>query len=349
MSYKQLFTFYALLVLGVSFSSHVYAENSARLHILSYVGLNQEQDIGVIEDHLSYFKSNRVPVMTLKNIGGFLKGRKDGVAGVAIVFFNILPERLKNIEPLFQERKLPFTAFISFDEWRAAEDKELLQTLTKKNGVAFGLILPEYKENQNVNDFRSELNRSVAFYREIFNSPPKYVAFSGGLYSKDMKDVLGDYDFEVIMGTNTGVLTSQNILDDWPVSEIDVSDDATLQSLEMTLQTHSFHVEDVLPTATIVHTQKPNLGFTVKGEDTEELEERLKCYASDIGKINMYSILGKRVELRPELEPFKQTKINCIYSGEEDKQGTTQWSRIGFFLQYIPKSNLQDELPEPQE
>lgn len=331
-----------ILIFSLSFTGKVFAEgNDTYIISLSYKDFDQIEDFAVLIDQIEFFERKKTKIIALSDYEEFLKNNSSDKA-VILNFEKANPVSVKAIAPYLLEKNIPFSVFVSLNDWKDAEDLAFLHELSKNSLVNIGLHTIYYEIITDIKDFRHELNRSIDIYKEVIGAAPKYFSFSKGLYTKEMLQTLGGYSFDVVLGQNNGIITLYNYHDVWPQFEITPYKNFTIQGFDIILQTKPLHIEDITPAYSLIDTATPSLGFTIAGSQKEFIDE-IKCFTDRGGLSEGIFILNNRIEIRPKLEENRPYEISCLIRDGVDQNDASIWRRHGFLLYYAPDLNTLSE------
>lgn len=253
---------------------------------------------------------------------------------VALTFDGAHKPTLERVAPILEKADYPYTVFYSSNAVDKAEGGSLnwdeLRALRKNKNVELGILPARYTHlvAEDMATATAAINTALGRYREEFGTDPAYFAWPYGEYSLALKNKLAEYNFVGAFGYHAGVVHATS---DFLALPRFVMNDLTgdIDRFNQTATSLPLPVTDVSPEDPVLKDNPPMIGFTVMPEI--RTLDRMACFVSGQGKVNVRRVAGNRIELRPE-KPFtnRRTRVNCtlpddvIVPGEE-----TPWRWLG--------------------
>lgn len=263
---------------------------------------------------------------------------------LVITFEGGYKSALENAMPVLLHHKIPFTIFYApgkasqnsneFLDWKD------LEFLAKHPYVTLGILPSSYERLAEAlePEIRSAINASIAAHRNHFGTAPRFFAYPFGEYSIKLKDIAQSYNFSGAFTLNSGAASGSSDFVALPRFAMTESY-GDLERFRLISHALPLPVRDITPEAPISETYT-NPGFTTSKSLETDLNA-LSCYVSGQESPEI-SIIGTRVELRPQSKITERTRINCTLPGPEDR-----WRWLGMLI--IPPADKEDSNPEPDE
>lgn len=276
---------------------------------------------------------------------------------VAFTFDGTDPSLFQTAFPLLQNRKLPFTVFVSPGKLDDATRSGVgvtwsdVKTLAKQKGVTIGVMPYSYGRMTAWNDerIRSELNKAKIRYREELGSEPAYFAYPYGIYTARVRGEVEKMGFKAAFGQQSGLV--HRGADRLALPRFTMTDDfGDLDRFRLTSHALPLPVSDVEPKESIISENPPVIGFTVSPSIPASDVKKLVCFGSGIGKLKT-EILGKnRVEIRfPQAFDDGRSRINCtLPTTAKPEQDVQSWRWLGFLLATAEDEPVKPETPAEQ-
>ena len=301
------------------------------------------------KEHIKELTTDGYTVLPLRDI---IRALKNGAPlpqkTVALTIEGAWLSTLQNALPLLQEAQLPVTLFISTDNADGTQPNHLdwkqLKTLKKNKLIDLGIMPAAYvhMSDYGAAENAAFINRAVTAYQENMGEEPPFFAYPYGEYSNDIRAQVSEYPFMAGFAQQSGVIHGESDFMALPrFIMTDIYGD--IDRFRLTANALPLPVVDVMPDDMVMADNPPMIGFTV-ASDIKDLD-RLSCFVSGLGKIDLVKPGGNRVEIRLE-EPLvdRRTRINCTIPDETIIPGEPQsWRWFG--MQLVNK----DFMEEPSE
>ena len=262
---------------------------------------------------------------------------------VVITFDGSEKSVLTHAAPLLKKHQFPFTVFLAPKRIRDNNPRFLnrkdIKRLRKNQLVSFGIHPDKYDAptHHDINEFdelssiRASLNNSVAFYRDLFGTQPKYLAFRHGVYSEMQLRAIENYDFDAILGQHSGVAyhnPTGSILPRFVMTE----NYADQNRFNMVTKALPLPVDEVHPKPSVLKYKNPAIGFTSISNATLD---KLSCYASGQAKPRLER-LNDRIEIRLNEEiSTSRFRVNCTLPVKGKKTEEIKWRWHGFLFERL--------------
>ena len=271
---------------------------------------------------------------------------------IALTFNGAYAKTLDNAISLLVEHQLPFTLFFSssridhrstqFMSWRD------LRRLKKTGLASFGLMPANYLHlvNHDSERVRQEINIALNRARQELGMRPSFFAYPYGEYSKTVQEIVDSYDFEGVFGHHGGAINKH--ADRLSLPRFSFTDGyASADRFELTARTLPLPLIDITPDDHFIPKGvAPQIGFTVNDTDIGDLD-RLACFASGIGKIDLIRLDGQRFEIRFDALPAEgRLRINCTLPYKDEQPGEAprwHWYGMMFTIGYAGDLNPENE------
>jgi peptidoglycan/xylan/chitin deacetylase (PgdA/CDA1 family) len=271
---------------------------------------------------------------------------------VALTFDGIDYSIFNKAIPLLLEKKIPFTLFVSPGQLDGAQRSgngvrwEDIADLSKDKLATIGLTsytyghLGSWTEEQLIAD----LNRAKTRFREELKMEPEYFAYPFGEYSPAFRSAVSRQGFVAAFGQNSGAVSSPS--DKLALPRFTMTRDfADLDRFRMTSEVLPLPATDISPASQVLTDNPPTPGFTVAPEISKSDLQKMTCFASGIGKLQIQILGDSRVEIRfPKGFDDTKGRMNCTLPGpQSDLNDEPRWRWIGFL--YTVPANLMAPSP----
>ena len=333
-----------LMLALFSFSHAAYAlkEDQSAARILTYQGIGYNDSpassvtLSQFETHIQELAQGDYNVIALPDMIRAYNNNAPLPSNAVIITFDGSEKSTLDIAaPLLQQHQFPFTVFISPERIKSKNPRYLnlkdVKRLSKMQLVTFGIHPEKYEDPspQNIENIRKNLNNAVSFYREFFNTQPKYLAFPHGIYSQTHLKVIKNYDFEALFGQESGV--SYNNKEYSPLPRFVMTENYAGQDrFNMIVNSLPLPAEDVTPSVSVIENNSPAIGFTASNELNLD---KLSCYPSGQGKAAIEK-LNNRIEIRLKKD-IKQSRfrVNCTLPVKNLETDEVRWRWLGFLFE----------------
>ncbi len=156
---------------------------------------------------------------------------------------------------------------------------------------------------------------------------PRLFAYPYGEYDLALRDLIEELGFEAAFGQNSGVAGKG--ADRFTLPRFSLNETyGDEKRFRLIIDTLPIPVRDVTPAESILTTNPPHIGFTVD-ESIDEVD-KLVCYVSGIGSVQLEILGERRVELRMS-EPFVRgrNRVNCTMPGPDRRW---RWFGLQFLV-----------------
>ncbi|MGM0422121.1 MAG: polysaccharide deacetylase family protein [Pseudomonadota bacterium] len=290
--------------------------------------------------HIALINTEKYNVLPLAEITERLdNGAPLPENAIALTFNGAYTATLDNAISLLVENDLPFTLFFSsaridhrstqFMSWRD------LRRLKKTGLASFGIMPANYLHlaHQDNERIREEINTALSRTEKELEIRPSFFAYPYGEYSKSVQEIVAGYDFDAVFGQHGGAISKQS--DRLALPRFSLTDGyASADRFELTARTLPLPLTDITPDDHyIAKGVAPQIGFTVDDTDIGDLD-RLSCFASDIGRIDLIRLEGQRFEIRFETLPAEgRLRINCTLPYKDKQPGEDpRWHWFGMMF-----------------
>lgn len=342
-----LFTALALMLLPtLAQAATAIAEDKSAAVILSYgrVGEDAYPETNIDPDqfqaHLEEILTGDYTIASLPDIIKNLKAGNEIQAGtIAITFEGGYKSAFENAMPLLIQNKIPFTVFYAADKANQNSQQFLnwedLNFLAKHPGVTLGVLPAAYSPDAT----RDDINRAIVEHRNHFNHKPELLSYPYGEYTTDLKSIASQSGFTAALTLNSGVLSASSDFMALPRFTMTESY-ADLDRFRTVTNALPLPATDITPETPLSNeTETP--GFTITLDLKSDLEtSTLSCYISGQNAPEI-SIIGTRIELRPQSDFDERTRINCTLPGPDDR-----WRWFGMLLVHEAELNPQPAAPQ---
>ncbi len=237
--------------------------------------------------------------------------------------------------PRLRDAGLPFTLFVATDAVdRGSETymtwsqiRELVDSglVTVGSQTASHASMPPRRAEDN----RAEIMRSNAAFRRELGSAPKLFAYPFGYYSLSAQAVVREAGFDAAFAQTSGVAHGR--ADRLALPRFALNEQyGGLDRFRLVANALSLPVSEIVPADPVVLDPNPPFyGFTVDQALSEQLD-RLACFASGQGKVQVERLAGRRVEVRLTA-PLTQrrARVNCTMPGPD---GRWRWFGRQFYV-----------------
>ncbi len=305
--------------LQVRTSSADIEEDSNYALILAYKNIGEDNNIGLNEfkAHINLLSMNNYNILPIKEIIKSLEN-KDNLAGKTIgISIDGEEKYIKNIiAPILKDKKLPFTIFIKNSNLNSSNhymDWSDIKKLDKNKSIDIGISL------------NTELNKIIYEYRDNLNSEPKLIAYPFGEYSLKTDNIIKNYpDLSGFTLDASLIHENSNFL---RIPRLQIGNEySDIERLSTILHSKPLPAYDILPIDNYTDNREPVIGFTI----TDEIKDlkKLKCFASNQGKLKAKNIGENRIEIRTKLElSNERTSITCTLPIEKKLAGENLYTR----------------------
>lgn len=339
-------------------------ENSAV--ILAYFHIGDDSwpasnlELEDFQTHLDELSNGDTAPLPVSEIVATLKQDKNiAPNAIGLTFEGAYKSLLDQAIPALLAKKIPFTIFVNpqaidrkSPQYMSWDD---LAALARKKEVSFGLSISSASSDEA--ETRRLLNSGIARFREEFGTEPRLFAYPQGEYTTALKKAVQQAGFNAAFGLQSGAIGGRS--DFMALPRFTMTDNyGDLDRLEIVARTRPLPVHDIQPEASLLDTEDALIGFSLD-KDVQGLGKKLRCFASNQGKIEPQFLGDNRIEIRPHVGWGERLRINCtvpILSSDPDPEdaGTTETLRwIGFLLSVrdVPGANNpgQDAPPPPPE
>lgn len=285
------------------------------------------------EAHLAELKSGGYTVMALPEIiNAIEKGANLPDKAIGITIDDAYLSVYKHAWPRLKKLELPFTLFVATDpvdqnikgymSW--SQIRELSHGgVTIGSQTASHLHMATAKSHTN----QRELEKSNARFKEELGFHPNLIAYPYGEASKNVTKLAQDAGFVAGFGQHSGVAAKTPDMFYLPRFALN-ENYGDIKRFKLAAGSLALNISDLSPSDPLIYTNDDNppaFGFTVIGDAalTSNLN-KLRCYASHEGKLDITTIDGgngqTRVEIRMKKKlPKGRTRLNCTLPTNEER------------------------------
>ena len=335
-----LITMLALLSMP-ALAKPIEADKSAA-RILVYYGIGNDSSpatnvtIEQFNTHIAQLVRGEYNVIALPDmIEAYRQNQPLPKNSVVLTFDGSHKSILNHAAPLLKKHQFPFTVFIAPTRIRDKSPRFLnykdIKRLRKIQLVSFGIHPEGFDKmvHHDMSSIRSSLNNSVAFYRDLFGTHPKFLAFSQGAYSDLQIDALNNYDFDVVLGQHSGVAHQNNEGDILP-RFVMTENYADQNRFNLVTRALPLPVNDAHPKPTVLKYNSPAIGFTSASNINLN---KLSCFASGQEKPRVER-LNNRIEIRLKQKiSTSHFRVNCTLPETNKARNETRWRWHGFLFE----------------
>lgn len=284
--------------------------------------------LDMFQQHVELISREKYNVLPLSEIMSHIQnGEALPRNTIAITFEGAYAATLENALPLLLENELPFTLFFSAARIDRGAPQYMtwkdLRRLKRNQLVSFGLLPAEYIHlvHQDHERVHNEINTALSRVEKELDLRPQFFAYPFGEYSKALQKKLASYNFTAVFGQHSGPIDKNSDLLALPRFSL-TEEFAGIERFELTARTLPLPLTDITPEdAYIPEGEPPHIGFTISNLPAADLE-RLACFVSEIGEIDLIRIEGQRFEIRFEQPlPPGRLRINCTLPYENVQPG----------------------------
>ena len=317
----------SLLFIGIflvvfSFACPTNADEEKKFAIILayfHVGNDLDPEFSIsqnlFDQHIKHLEEGAYNIVSLKDFTqGNLTTSDTAKKNVVLTFENVTEETLDVITPILDKKGIPYSLFITPDNFISEKSRKKLLRVLENKLVTIGFHTDEYKYFDNVETFESSLNSAKSVLRDIMGGqPPEFFAYPYSLYKKSHMDIVQKHGFKAVFGQHSGAaLAEDEVLPRFTMTE----NYASLERFQRILSVSPLVTSDEEPKETVLDKGPVIVGFTL--EDISE-PNSLSCFLSGKGRIPYEVVSGKRIEIRPLIDPeHVRYRLNCIlHDGEE--------------------------------
>lgn len=249
---------------------------------------------------------------------------------------------LRNALPLLKENGIPFALFISpgrIDQGERINDPSVLtwddiRKIADSDLATIGMTSYSYthiSSKRSLESLISDTNRARERIREELGIEPRYFSYPYGEYTPNFIKAISKQGFVAAFGQQSGAMgksSSRVALPRFTMTD-NFSD---LDRLRLTALSLPFPVVDTELGTTVIESNPPTPGFTVRHDVAASDLKKIKCFASGIEKLDVQRIGERRFEIRFS-NGFEDSKgrLNCTIpvapiEGTDDPR----WRWLGF-------------------
>ena len=284
------------------------------------------------DEHLDYLISGGYTVLPVPHIIAALRSgtsRPDNAVGITID--DAAVSVFKEAWPRLSAAGFPFTVFVATQavdgRYKRTMSWDQIRILVD-GGVTIGNHSSSHGHLwlKDITDAHNDIEEAQNRFEQELGFKPQIFAYPFGEYNTELRDLLEDLNFDAAFGQNSGSVSTQGdflTLPRFPLNE----HYGSLVRFKLIINTLPLPVRDITPADPILVRNPPNIGFTI--DETIEDVEKVACYASNQGSVQIELLGASRVELRMSQElNAGRNRINCTLPGPDNR-----WRWLG--LQYI--------------
>ena len=244
-----------------------------------------------------------------------------------------------NAWPVLKKRKIPFVLFVSTREVGkyGYMNWEQIAEIEKNDFVTIGnhSHSHEYLIDWNDNKIKNDLETSIKIFKEKLGYSPKIFSYPFGEYSKNLKKIVSELNFEFAFGQHSGVIDSSKDFLELPRFPINEKY-GTLKRFNFILRTLPFPYESITPENRYLKKSDNPPEVKIKFFKNLINIKNVNCYSnegnvwrkSNIEHINNHEI---KILIREKFVT-ERGRINCSLQ-EHSNQNSGKWRWLG--IQYV--------------
>ena len=244
-----------------------------------------------------------------------------------------------NAWPILKKRKIPFVLFVSTREvgkygymsW------EQIKEIEKNDFVTIGnhSHTHEYLIDWHDDEIRKDLETSIKIFKENLGYAPKIFSYPFGEYSKNLKKIVSELNFEFAFGQHSGVIDSSKDsleLPRFPINE----KYGTLKRFKFILQTLPFPYKNITPEDRYLKENDNPPEIKIKFFENLLNIKNINCYSNEGNewrKSHIEHISSHEIKILIK-EKFitERGRINCSLQ-EHSNINAGKWRWLG--IQYV--------------
>jgi peptidoglycan/xylan/chitin deacetylase (PgdA/CDA1 family) len=285
------------------------------------------------QQHIETIKNENFTVVSLKDLKGYTKQKKQSAPSIAITFETGHKSILNKAIPLLLKEKLPFTIFISPAEIDQGQPYVIpwgeLKKLKRNPLVTIGIHSATYKTMQaykSRDDINHAVTSAITRYKEVFNHAPALYAYPYGDHDTALADTLKKNNIAFGFGLQSGVIHTAS--PQYHLPRFTMTDNfGSNQRFIDTAYNLPFPYFDMIPQDTVLPDAPTSLSFSVPSILSNSLNS-LQCFHSGIGKISTDILGDERVHIvLPESTTSSgRLRVNCtINAGYDEIAERQRW------------------------
>ena len=336
--------FLTLLVILLLPDQATAGQNSITIFSYSRIGEEIHPDTSItveqFKEHIKEIISNNYNVISLKDAIHAIKNEiKVPDKTIVITFDGGYKSAFKNAFPLLNKNSLPYTIFISTNSLSSNKPSHIswkeLKKLEKNKLVTIGLHTASYAHltNKTKEEITLNINNAISKYREETGKKADFFAYPFGENSQIYKKAVKNAGFEAALGQQSGIAYKNSdimLLPRFPMTE----NYADINRFRLASTSKPLIVTDINPENNLVKRNNFAAGFTLD-KKYKKFSNKLSCFASDIGKLDIEIIDNIRVEIRiDEIISENRLRINCTLPEKENEK--TIWHWYGMLFTLLP-------------
>ena len=317
-----------LLITGIfliifSFSYPTNAEEKEKFAIiLAYFQVGNDLDPefsisqNLFDQHIKHLEEGAYNIISLRDfMRGEFSSDNSSKKNVVLTFENVAEDTLDIIAPVLDKKGIPYTLFITPDNFVSEKARKKLSKALENKLVTVGFHTDEYKYYDSAEVFETSLNSAKSLMREALGGvSPEFCAYPYSLYKQSHIDIVQKHDFTAVLGQHSGAALPEgnDVLPRFTMTE----NYASLERFQRILSVSPLLTSDEEPKETVIDKGPVIVGFTL--EETAD-PHALSCFLSGKGRIAYEVVSGKRIEIRPSIDPeHVRYRLNCIlHDGDE--------------------------------
>jgi peptidoglycan/xylan/chitin deacetylase (PgdA/CDA1 family) len=284
------------------------------------------------EAHLAHLRAGGYTVLPVPHIIAALRaGQPLPDKAVGITIDDAAKSVILEAWPRLREAGFPFTIFVSTDAVDQRRSRAMtwddIRTLAEagvtiaNHGSAHGHMWQDVPA-----EARRDIENAQARFQAELGFAPHLFAYPYGEYDLALRGVVEELGFEAAFGQQSGVAAKSSDFLTLPRFSLNETY-GELKRFHLIVDTLPIPASDITPADQVLSNNPPHIGFTV--DPSIEDIDRLACYVSGAGSVQLEVLGARRVELRMS-RPFKRgrTRVNCTLPGPDRR-----WRWFG--LQYL--------------
>ncbi len=291
------------------------------------------------EAHIKELTSGKYNVVALDELVSAIRDkRKLPDRTVAITIDDAFTSVYREAWPRLKAAKLPFTVFIATGQVAAKAGGnymtwEQIREMHKAGaGFANHSVTHAHLADQGAARVKKELAQSNAAFEKQLGFRPQILAYPYGEASAAVMVAAKDAGFIAAFGQHSGVVHDGANFHYLPRFAINESF-GSIQRLKLVANALPIYATDISPAEPFLSSDRPNppaFGFTIP--DGVPYRNRLACYSSQHGKLELQRLGDQRVEVRlPKAFRPGRARINCTLPAQNDR-----WRWFGYQF-YTPR------------
>lgn len=284
------------------------------------------------EAHLEYLQSGGYTVLPVPHIIAALRaGQPLPDKTVGITIDDAVKSVIQEAWPRLKAAGFPFTLFVATDAVDRRQSR-IMSWDDIRRLVNAGVTIANHSSSHghlwrgDLAAAQRDIESAQARFQAELGFKPRLFAYPYGEYNLALRGLVEALGFEAAFAQSSGVVS--NNADTFALPRFSLNEIyGDIKRFRLIIDTLPIPVHDLTPADPILQQNPPHIGFTV--DDSVEDIERIACYASNQGAVQLELLGASRVELRlPKPFPRGRNRVNCTLLGPDGR-----W--LWFGMQYL--------------